>query len=212
MISKETYAYAPTYDIYINRETMLPYKRCNRGRKTEIQEDELVLVRLYITHNGYIKFYTGNSGKPRLVGVQYAYADAFPDCVQGWQDHLDDFVTFCELDHLHGHTTLESNFPEHLRWSSVRVNRARTSRRVDESQLDEKQLARLHKKREYERKRSQDSEYVKARRKQQAEYRRRKYAEYKSQRAQEALDLNEMLASRDDEYRSKSLSNLEKIN
>jgi hypothetical protein len=212
MISKELYAHSPIYDIYINRETMLPYKRCNRGRKTEIQEDELVLVRLFITHNGYIKFdarISGNKNK-RLLGIQYVYADAFPDRVQGWQDHLDDPFTYCELDHLNGHTTLESNFPEHLRWSSVRVNRARTSRRVDESQLDEKQLKRLYKRREYDRKRFKNPEIMAGRRKQQAEYRRRKYAEYKSQRKQETDDLNEMLASRDSEYRSKSLSTTKK--
>lgn len=207
MISKDKYAHSPIYDIYINRETMLPYKRCNRGRKTEIQEDELVLVKLYIAHNGYIRFYDHTQAKH--VGIQYAYADAFPDRVQGWQDHLDDPFTYCEIDHLNGHTTLESNFPEHLRWSSVRVNRARTSQRVDESQLDEKQLKRLYKRREYDRKRSQDAEIVKARRKQQAEYRRRKYAEYKAQRKQETVDLNELIASKDNEYR-KSLSNSKK--
>lgn len=208
MISKELYAHSPIYDIYINRETMLPYKRCNRGRKTEIQEDELVLVKLYIAHNGYIRFYDHTQAKH--VGIQYAYADAFPDRVQGWQDHLDDPFTYCEIDHLNGHTTLESNFPEHLRWSSVRVNRARTSQRVDESQLDEKQLKRLYKRREYDRMRRQDPQITKARRKQQAEYRRRKYAETKSQRNQETVALNEMLASRDSEYRAKSLSKPEK--
>lgn len=192
MIDKEKYAYSPTYDLYIHRETMIVYKRCNRRRKTEITEDELVPLKLRVTHNGYFKFYDYRTGLP--VGLQYAYADAFPARVQGWEDHMADFITYSELDHLYGHETLESNFPEHLRWTSRRVNRARTSQTVDLSTVDEKRKAQLIKDRERFRRYREDKKWLKKKRERDAEYRRRKYAETKELRKQQTEELNAKIA------------------
>ena len=186
MIDKSKFAYAPTYDLYINRETMIVYKRCNRRRKTEITEDELIPLNLRVFHNGYFKFYDYRTGN--------AYADAFPERVQGWADHMADFITYSELDHLHGHETLESNFPEHLRWTSRRVNRARTSQTVDLSTVDEKRKEQLIKDRERFRRYREDKKWLKKKRARDAEYRRRKYAETKELRKRQTEELNAKIA------------------
>lgn len=192
MIDKEKYAYAPTYDLYVNRKTMIVYKRCNRRRKTEITEDELIPLNLRVIHNGYFMFHDSLQDKP--VGVQYAYADAFPERVQGWQDHMADFITYSELDHLHGHETLESNFPENLRWTSRRVNRARTSQTVDLSTVDDKRRERLLKDRERHRRYREDKKWLKRKRERDAEYRRRKYHETKELRKRQTEELNAKIA------------------
>ena len=198
MINKETYAYAPTFDLYINRKTMIVYKRNNRNRKTEIQEDELVPLHLMVNHNGYYRF--RDSLHNNMVGVQYAYADAFPDKVQGFEDHLADFTTFKELDHLHGHDSLESNYPWNLRWTSSRINRARTSHSLDLSLLDDKKREAVLKKRERNRKYREDPEWLANKRQHDAEYRRMRYAETKSLRKQQTDALNERIATMDAEY------------
>ena len=61
MINSEKYAYSPIYDVYVSRETMGLLKRNSRNRKGEIDESELVPVKLYTTFNGYIKFH--NKGR-----------------------------------------------------------------------------------------------------------------------------------------------------
>lgn len=192
MIDKTRFAYCPTYDLYINRETMIVFKRCNRRRKTEITEEELIPLSLRVTHNGYYKFCDTLHNK--VVGVQYAYADAFPDRVQGWEDRLADFVTYSELDHLHGHDTLESNYPENLRWTSRRVNRARTSQTIDLSTVDEKRKKQLIKDRERFRRYREDKKWLKKKRARDAEYRRRKYAETKELRKRQTEELNAKIA------------------
>lgn len=200
MINREIYAYAPTYDLYINRKTMIVYKRNNRGRKSEIQEDELVPLRLSVNHNGYYKF--SDTIRNKTVGVQYAYADAFPDKVQGFEDHLADFTTFKELDHLHGHDSLESNFPWNLRWTSTKINRARTSQSIDLTLLDDKKREAVLKRRERHRKYREDPEWLANKRQHDAEYRRMRYAETKSLRKQQSDALNERIAMMDAEYQS----------
>lgn len=192
MIDKAKYAYAPTYDLYINRETMIVYKRNSRRRKTEITEDELVPLKLTVNHAGYIKFY--DYLHRNLLGIQYAYADAFPDRVQGWEDHLADFVTYSEIDHLHGHDTLESNYPENLRWTSRRVNRARTSQTIDISVLDDNEKQKVLKSRERARRLREDKEWLANKRERDAEYRRRKYQETKLLRKQQTEALNAQIA------------------
>ena len=192
MINKEKFAYCPTYDLYIDRKTMIVYKRNNRNRKTEITEDELIPLNLHVNHNGYFKFY--DSLHHKVVGLQYAYADGFPDRVHGWEDRLADFITYSELDHLDGHDTLESNFPEHLRWTSRRVNRARTSQTIDLSTVDEKRKDKLIKHREYLREYRKDPEHLRVKRERDAEYRRRKYAETKLLRKQQTEELNAKIA------------------
>ena len=192
MIDKEKYAYCPTYDLYINRETMIVFKRCNRRRKSEITEEELIPLHLYINHNGYFRFYDYIQDKQ--VGIQYAYADGFPERVHGWQDHMADFITYSELDHLNGHETLESNFPENLRWTSRRVNRARTSQTIDLSTVDDKRKEKLIKDRERHRRYREDKKWLKRKREKDAEYRLRKYHETKELRKQQTEELNAKLA------------------
>lgn len=192
MIDKTKYAYAPTYDLYINRETMIVYKRNSRRRKTEITEEELIPLALSVSHNGYLMFYSSMHRK--TIGIQYAYADAFPERVQGWEDHIADFVTYSELDHLHGHETLESNYPENLRWTSRRVNRARTSQRIDISVLDDKEKQKVLKSRERDRRLRENKEWLAKKRKRDAKYRRRKYHETKLLRKQQTDELNAKIA------------------
>lgn len=197
MINSEKYAYSPIYDVYVSRETMGLLKRKSRKRKGEIDESELVPVKLYTTFNGYIKFHN----KGRLVGIQYIYADAFPDKVGRYQDHLDDFVSFCELDHINGHTTLESNFPDNLEWSTPRLNRARTSRRVDRSQVSDAHLKRLERQREYYMKCREDKEWVAERRRKDAERKRRYNDERKEQNKLHSAEVNiqmELLCKKSD--------------
>lgn len=189
MIDLTKYALAPTYDVYVNRETMALLKRKSRNRKGDITEDELVPLKLYVSFNGYIKFddYRTN----HKICISYIYADAFPDRVQGWEDHIADFVTYSELDHLHGHDTIESNYPENLRWTSVRVNRSRTSRTVDLSHVDEKRKNYLLQHREYMRnRRATDREWLEAERRKDAERKLKRYYETKSLCQQQANELN----------------------
>ena len=194
MIDKSKYAYSPLYDIYVNRETMLLYKRNNRHRKTEIQEDELVLVKLYITHNGYIQ--CNDYIRQTKIGIWYVFADAMPERVTNYADHMADFVAYSELDHLNGHDTYESNFPENLRWSSPRVNRARTSRTIDVGQLDETQRERVLRHRKTAYKSWFNPDKIEEHRRKDAERKAKKYHETKLLRKQQAEALNEMIAKR----------------
>lgn len=186
MINPEKYAYSPIYDVYVSRETMGLLKRKSRKRKGEIDESELVPVKLYTTFNGYIKFHH----RGRLVGIQYIYADAFPEQVGRYQDHLDDFVSFCELDHINGHTTIESNFPSNLEWSTPRLNRARTSRRVDRSQVSDAQRKRLERQREYYLKCREDKEWVAEQRRKDCERKKRYHNENKEQNKLHSAEVN----------------------
>ena len=188
MIDSTKFAHASTYDVYVNRETMALFKRKSRNRKGDITEDELVPLKLYVSFNGYIKFndYRTN-GK---ICISYIYADAFPEQVGRFQDHLDDFISFCELDHINGHTTIESNFPSNLEWSTPRLNRARTSRRIDLSTVDEKRRKRLLQHRDHMRKKRTDKEYVAQERIKDAERKLKKYYETKPLRQQQANEIN----------------------
>lgn len=188
MIDSKKFAHASTYDVYVNRETMALFKRKSRNRKGDITEDELVPLKLYVSFNGYIRFTDYRTSKQTCIS--YIYADAFPDQVGRFQDHLDDFVSFCELDHINGHTTIESNFPSNLEWSTPRLNRARTSRRIDLSTVDEKRRKRLLQHRDHMRQKRADKEYVTQERIKDAERKRNKYYETKSLRQQQAKDLN----------------------
>ena len=188
MIDLTKYAHAPTYDVYVNRETMALLKRKNRHRKGDITEDELVPLKLYVSFNGYIRFNDFRTNSK--ICISYIYADAFPEQVGRFQDHLDDFISFCELDHINGHTTIESNWPSNLEWSTPRLNRARTSRRIDLSTVDEKRRNRLLQHREHMRKKRTDREYVAQERLKDAARKLKKYHETKSLCKQQANDLN----------------------
>lgn len=192
MIDSTKYAYSPLYDVYVSRETMLLYKRNSRRRKTEIKEDELVLLKLYINIGDYITF--NDTIHHNKTGIWHIFADAFPERVTNYADHLADFITFSEIDHLNGHNTYESNFPENLRWSSPRVNRARTSRTLNLADMSSKQRERVLKKRKQSYDRWFDPEKIDEHRRKDAERKLRRYYETKSLRKQQADELNAKLA------------------
>lgn len=171
--------YSPTYDVYVDVDTMVIFKRCNRRRKTEITDAELVPLRLETSFNGYLQFRDSFSHRNR--GVYYIYADAFPELVGGSDLHQMDPETYSEIDHInHIHDTLESNFPSNLRWVSRKINRADTSRRVSEPENDSHARSLSYCKAYYYEHR-QDPEWMEKRRKKDAERKRKKYYERKAQ-------------------------------
>lgn len=194
MITNPNLSYSPLYDVYVDRNTHVIYKRNNRNRKTEITDDELVLVKLSVKYNDYIQI--GARGKKGYtkIGIHRIYADAFPDLIENHELHELDPDTYSEIDHKnHVHNTLESNWCDNLRWVSPRINRADTCRRVT-TPRDEKHLARLKYQREYYRKRCQDPEKMKVRRVQDAERKRKYHHANKDKRKAEADLLNAQMA------------------
>lgn len=189
-INNQTYAYSPLYDCYIDRVSMVIYKRNNRQRKTEIQESELVPIKLSVNYNGYIMTYSSVNHK--TVGIWRIYADAFPESVHCYNLHLADPVTFCEIDHCGemGHSTIESNYPEHLRWTTPKLNRAFRSntRDVASPDMTDKERERILKNRE--RVRKYREEHLDEMRKQDAERKRKYYHERKGLRRQQSIEIN----------------------
>ena len=109
MIQNPNLVYSAQFDLYVDKTTMVIYKRNNRHRKTEITDGELIPLRLSCSHNKYIQFRDFRTS--RMVCISYAFADAFPDRVGDNYLHLLDPQTFSELDHRnHVHDTYESNF------------------------------------------------------------------------------------------------------
>lgn len=169
--------YSPTYDVYVDVDTMVIYKRCNRKRKTEITDAELVPAKLTVQYNEYIDIYDSLSRSN--VGIYRMYADAFPELVEGSDLHQMDPETYCELDHKnHVHDTIESNYPQNLRWVSPRINRADTSRRVITPD-GEKHLKKLIRERQRYQERKQDPEWLKITRAKDADRKRKYYYERK---------------------------------
>lgn len=168
--------YSSTYDVYVDVDTYAIYKRNNRRRKTEITDAELVPLKIYATSDGYLLFnntYSGN--RCNKLGIYYIYADAFPEIVGGSDLHQMDPDTYCEIDHInHVHDTLESNFPQNLRWVSRKINRADTSRRVIEPENDSHANA-LNYYKDYYYKHRQDPEWMEKRRKKDADRKRKQY-------------------------------------
>lgn len=194
MISTEKYAYSKKYDVYVDRSTRVIYKRNSRRRKTEIQEDELVPVKLTYTFRRYIQC----NVKRGRRGIHQVMADAFPTLVNGYDLHELDPETYCELDHInHIHDTYESNFPECLRWTSKRVNRALTSRTKSLSEMDDKERERTIKRREASYKRWFDPTKIERNRQLDRERKRRYQESTKDLRKQESAELNEWVAKMD---------------
>lgn len=181
-ITNPNLLYSATYDVYVDKTTMCIYKRCNRHRKTEITDEELVLLPLRVNDNRYIVFndYRRNNA-PKCIS--YIFADVFPERVGDYYLHLMDPETFRELDHRdHVHDTYESNFPERMRWTSATINRADTSRtRYTDKDLDDKTAKRLKRSRDYYHNAKQDPEKLAKLRRQWAETKRRRYANAKGQ-------------------------------
>ena len=175
---------------------MVIYKRNNRHRKTEINDDELVPVKLDIKFNGYI-FTSGAycNGRTKTVGIWRIFADAMPERVHCWENHQADPENFSELDHVEGHVRYEDNFPSNLRWTTPRLNRARTSRtrNIFAEDMTEKERQKILRERQYYHDHKQDPEWLKAERKRWAEQKRRKYHENKELRRQQAAELNEQI-------------------
>lgn len=195
MISTEKYAYSKQYDVYVDRSTRVIYKRNSRRRKTEIQEEELVPVKLTYQYDRYIQCQVKDS---KRKGIYHVFADAFPHLVKGADLHELDPETYCELDHInHVHDTYESNFPENLQWISPRVNRALTSRTKSLSEMDDKARERTIKHRESSYKRWFDPEKIEHNRKLDRERKRRYRESTKSLRKQESAELNEWVAKMD---------------
>ena len=192
MISTEKYAYSQKYDVYVDRSTRVIYKRNSRRRKTEIQEEELVPVKLAYQFGRYIQCTVKDS---KTKGIYHVFADAFPELVKNADLHDLDPETYCELDHInHIHDTYESNFPENLQWISPRVNRALTSRTKSLSELDDAARERTIKHREASYKRWFDPEKIEHNRKLDRERKRRYRESTKSLRKQESAELNEWIA------------------
>lgn len=193
-ITNPDFIYVAKYDIYVQRSTRTFWKRCHRGRKTEITEDELVLMDKFdYSTTDYIRVGTKIDGcKRRNVCISYVFAEAFPELVGNAYLHALDPETLCEINHKsHVHNTWESNYPENLEWTTPRINRADTSKRVVDA--DEKRAERLRKQREYNRKRRSNPELLAKQRAWEADYRRKQYHETKPLRKQQAEQLAEQL-------------------
>lgn len=188
-ITNPDFIYVPKYDIYVQRSTRTFWKRCNRGRKTEITEAELVLMENFnVTSNEYIRLKLWVNGKKCNDCISYVFAEAYPELVGNAYLHALDPETFCELNHKsHVHNTWESNYPENIEWTTPRINRADTSKRVIDA--DEKRAERLRKQRERNRKYRSDPEYLAKQRERDAAYRRKQYNDTKSIRKQQAEQL-----------------------
>ena len=190
----DDYIHAETNDVYVDPTTRAILKRCHRSRKGKPTEDELVPLKLEnCTYGGYPRFRQPKTGKH--LCISYIYAEAFPTLVQNWEDHLREPDVFCELDHINGvHDTIESNYPENLRWLTPTANRGRKRTNKDMSQLSEKELAKIIKRRERYHKRREDPEWLAKTRKKDTETKLRYYYEHREERKQQTERLNEELA------------------
>lgn len=191
-ITNPDYIYVPKYDIYVQRSTRFFYKRFNRGRKTEITEDELVLMEHFrFNPTDYIQLKSLSiGGKQCNDCISYVFAEAFPELVGNADLHAKYPHLYTELNHKnHVHNTWESNYPENLEWLPVSINRADISTNVEKNNPDDKRLRISHHMKDWYQKKKQDPEWIEKRRKKQAEYRRKQYHETKSLRKQQAEQL-----------------------
>lgn len=193
-ITNPNLAYSPLYDVYVDRNTHVIYKRNNRHRKSEITDDELVLVKLYVKYNDYIEIVGNANHRQYRVGIHRVYADACPELIENHELHELDPETYCEIDHKsHVHNTLDSNWCDNLRWVSPRINRADTCRRVTKPE-DEKHLKRLIYHRNHYAEKKNDPEWIAKRRAKDAERKRKYHHANKDKRNAEADLLNAQMA------------------
>jgi hypothetical protein len=189
------YIYVAKYDIYVSRSTRLFYKRCNRGRKTEITDDELVLMdKFFFSTTEYIRLQLKLGGKTCADCISYVFAEAFPELVGNADLHAKYPYLYTELNHKgHKHDTWESNYPECLEWQIPSINRADTSRNVEKNNPDDKRLRRSKQQKDWYQKKKQDPEWLAKHRQSSAEHTRRRYHVTKSLRVQQAEQLAEQL-------------------
>ena len=197
-ITNPDFIYVAKYDIYVQRSTRTFWKRCHRGRKTEITEDELVLMdKFCITRDEYIKLCISLDGKTCNDCISYVFAEAFPELVGNADLHAKYPYLYTELNHKsHVHNTWESNYPECMEWLPVSVNRADTSRNVEKNNPDEKRLRHSKRMKDWYQKKKQNPEWVEKRRKHDAENKRKYYQETRPLRKQQEVALAEHLQAR----------------
>lgn len=194
-ITNPDYIYVAKYDIYVQRSTRLFYKRCHRGRKTEITEDELVLMDNFLfSTTEYIRMKLKVGGKICNDCISYVFAEAFPELVGNADSHAKYPYLYTELNHKsHVHNTWESNFPENLEWQIPSINRADTSRNVEKNNPDDKRLRRSKQAKDWYQKKKQDPEWLEKHRQRDAANKRRLYHETRSLRKQQEYELAEQL-------------------
>lgn len=197
-ITNPDYIHVDKYDIYVSRSTRLLYKRCNRGRKTEITDDELVLMDNFrFSTTEYIRLKLKVGGKVCNDCVSYVFAEAFPNLVGNADLHEKYPYLYTELNHKnHAHASWESNYPENLEWQIPCINRADTSRNVEKNSPDDKRLRQSKRLKNWYQKKKQDPEWLDIKRKRDAANKRRLYHETKSLRKSQEAALAEQLLLR----------------
>lgn len=196
-ITNPDYIHVAKYDIYVQRSTRTFWKRCHRGRKTEITEDELVLIdKFEYTLNEYIRVRVPeNEGVKK--GIYYVFAEAFPELVGNADLHAKYPHLYTELNHKnHVHNTWESNYPENLEWQIRSINRADISTNVEKNSPDEKRLRASRRNKDWYQKKKQDPDWLADSRKRDAARKRKYYHDTKSLRKQQAEQLAEQLLLR----------------
>ena len=184
MINNPNMIYSPTYDRYVDSSTMVIFKRQNCNRKSEITDSELIPIKLTVRYNGYISTKVCMDNKTLDVGIWRIFADAFPEP-----------ENFCEIDHINDHETYASNFPSNLRWTTPRLNRARTNRTRDifAEGVTEAERKKILKRRKYYHDHKNDPEWMERRRKNDADRKKAKYYSTRELRRQQADELNEQI-------------------
>lgn len=195
MIENKNMIYSPTYNRYVDSSTMVIYKRQNCNRKSEITDAELIPIKISVRYNGYLSTKVCMDNKTLDVGIWRIFADAFPEQVHCWENHEADPDNFCELDHINGHETYASNFPSNLRWTTPRLNRARTTRTKDifAEGVTEAERKKILKRRKYYHDHKNDPEWMERRRKNDADRKKAKYYSTRELRRQQADELNEQI-------------------
>ena len=187
-ITNPDYIYVAKYDIYVSRSKRAFYKRCNRHRKTEITEDELVMMenfRFSPTEYIHLKSFSVG-GKHCSDCVSYVFAEAFPELVGNADLHAKYPYLYTELNHKnHVHNTWESNYPENLEYLPVSINRADISTNVEKNNPDEKRLRKSKYNKDWYQKKKQDSDWLADNRKRDAERKCKKYHETRPLRKQQ---------------------------
>lgn len=196
-ITNPDFIYVPKYDIYIQRSTRLFYKRCNRRRKTEITEDELVLMDdFHFCTTEYIQLKLSLGGKTCHDCIGYVFAEAFSELVGNADLHEKYPYLYTELNHKnHVHNTWESNYPENLEWLPASVNRADISTNVEKNNPDDKRLRRSKRMKDWYQKKKQDPEWLAKSRERDAERKKKYYHETRPLRKQQAEQLAAQLQS-----------------
>lgn len=197
-ITNPDFIYVAKYNIYVQRSTRLFYKRCHRGRKTEITDDELVLMdKFHITSDEYIHLNLRVDGKVCSDCISYVFAEAFPELVGNADLHAKYPYLYTELNHK-SHKTGEwsDNYPENLEWLPESINRADTSRNVEKNNPDDKRLKQSRRHKDWYQKKKQDTEWLDRKRKYDAARRRKLYQETRPLRKQQANHLAEQLQAR----------------